>query len=99
MDDQLYAVIRGVRVKPGMATEFARRVETGALPLMKKIDGFKGIHLVASQDNILTIVSFFSNRTVAEASTQTLMPWLAENLDPLLASQPVAADGIVLLSG
>ncbi len=43
---QLFAAIRRAKVKPGMAQEFARRVETGALPVMQKMDGFKAYYLV-----------------------------------------------------
>src|ERR1019366_8581072 len=47
MSDQLFAAIRRGKVKPGMAAEFAKRVEAGALPVMKKMDGFKGYYLIA----------------------------------------------------
>ena len=38
---QLFAAIRRGKVKPGMQQEFAKRVEASALPVMKKMDGFK----------------------------------------------------------
>jgi len=44
-------------------------------------------------------VSLFTNQTVAQTSTQTLMPWIKENLGPLLASPTEATDGEVLVSG
>jgi len=36
---------------------------------------------------------------VAETSTATLMPWIKENLGPLLASPPEGFDGAVLVTG
>lgn len=98
MTEQLFAAIRRGKVKPGTAAEFATRVKTGALPVMQKMDGFKGYYLIAGADDTITAVSLFTNKSVAETSTQTLMPWIKENLGPLLASAPEASDGVVLVS-
>ena len=99
MGDRLFAAIRGARVKPGAANEIARRMEIAILPTMRQLDGFTGFYLVANQDDIVTIVAFFANRTAAETAMQTLMPMVIENLGAFLLSQPITADGIVLLSG
>ncbi len=98
MTDQLFAAIRRGKVKPGLASEFAKRVKAGALPAMQKMDGFKGYYLVAGADDTIIAVSLFTNKSVAETSTQALMPWIKENLGPLLASPTEAVDGIVLVS-
>ena len=96
--ERMFAAIRRGKVKPGMADEFAKRVKAGALPVMKKMDGFKAYYLVAGADDTIIAVSLFTNRAVAETSTQTLMPWIKENLGPLLASPTEAVDGEVLVS-
>jgi hypothetical protein len=95
---QLFAAIRRGKVKPGMAAEFAKRVEAGALPAMKKMDGFKGYYLISGADDTVVAVSLFTNQAVAESSTQTLMPWIKENLGPLLASPTEPFEGVVLVS-
>jgi hypothetical protein len=95
---QLFAAIRRGKVKPGMAAEFAKRVEAGALPAMKKMDGFKGYYLISGADDTIVAVSLFTNQAVAQSSTQTLMPWIKENLGPLLASPTEPFEGTVLLS-
>jgi len=95
----MFAAIRRGKVKPGMAAEFAKRVEAGALPVMKKMDGFRAYYLIAGADDTIIAVSLFTNKTVAQTSTQTLMPWIKENLGPLLASPTEATDGEVLVSG
>jgi len=97
MSTQLFAAIRRGKVKPGMAGEFAKRVQAGALPVMQKMDGFKGYYLIAGADDTIIAVSLFANRAVAETSTQTLMPWIKENLGPLLASPTEATDGTVVV--
>ena len=98
MSAQLFAAIRRGKVKPGMTDEFAKRVSAGALPVMQKMDGFKGYYLIASSDDSVMAVSLFTNKSVAETSTQTLMPWIKENLGPLLASPTEAVDGTVVVS-
>jgi hypothetical protein len=98
MSEQLFAAIRRGKIKPGMADEFAKRVRTGALPVMQKMDGFKGYYLIAGGDDTIIAVSLFTNKVVAEKSTQTLMPWIKENLGPLLASPTEAIDGTVIVS-
>ena len=97
MSDQLFAAIRRGKVKPGMADEFAKRVKAGAVPVMQKMDGFKGYYLITGADDTIIAVSLFTDKAVAETSTQTLMPWIKENLGPLLASPTEAIDGTVVV--
>jgi len=94
----LFAAIRRGKCKPGMAAEFAKRVKAGALPAMKQMEGFKGYYLIAGGDDTIIAVSLFSTKAVAEGSTQRLMPWIKENLGPLLASPTEAIDGEVVIS-
>ena len=93
-----FAAIRRGKLKPGMGEEFAKRVRGGALPVMKKMEGFKAYYLVVGADDSVIAVSLFTNRVVAEASTQKLTPWIKENLGPLLASPTEATDGEVVIS-
>lgn len=95
---QMFAAIRRAKVKPGMSGEFAKRVEAGAVPVMKKMDGFKAYYLVFGADDTVIAVSLFTNKAVAEGSTQKLMPWIKENLGPLLASPTDPIDGEVAIS-
>ncbi len=95
---QLFAAIRRGKVKPGMTAEFAKRVEAGALPVMKKMDGFKGYYLISGADDTVVAVSLFTDQAVAQSSTQTLMPWIKENLGPLLASPTEPFEGTVVVS-
>lgn len=81
-----------------MAQEFAKQVEAGALPAMKKMDGFKAYYLILGADDTVIAVSLYSNKVVAEGSTQKLMPWIKENLGPLLAAPTEAIDGTVAVS-
>ncbi len=95
---RMFAAIRRIRLKPGMVEEYTKRMRTGALPMMKEMDGFKAFYVVVSADDTLTSLSLFTNKSVAETSTQTLMPWIKENLGPLLISFPEVIDGEVVIS-
>jgi hypothetical protein len=95
---QMFAAIRRGKLKPGMSGEFAKRVEAGAVPAMKKMDGFKAYYLVFGADDTVIAVSLFTNKAVAEGSTQKLMPWIKENLGPLLASPTEGIEGEVAVS-
>ena len=95
---QLFAAIRRAKVKPGMSGEFAKRVEAGALPVMKTMDGFKAYYLIFGGDDTVIAVSLYTNKAVAEGSTQKLMPWIKENLGPLLAAPTEAIDGEVAVA-
>jgi antibiotic biosynthesis monooxygenase len=97
MAAQMFAAIRRGKLKAGMADEFAKRVKAGALPVMRKMDGFKSYYLVMGSDDTVIAVSLFTNRAVAESSTQKLLPWIKENLGPLLASPTEAIDGEVVI--
>ena len=94
----VFAAIRRGKLKPGMAGEFAKRVQAGALPVMKKMDGFKAYYLIAGAEDTVIAISLFTNKAVADGSTQQLMPWIKENLGPLLASPTEPIEGEVLVS-
>jgi hypothetical protein len=94
----LFAAIRRGKLKPGAADEFANRVRSGALPVMRQMDGFQGYYLVVGADDNVIAVSLFTNKAVAEGSTSKLLPWIKENLGPLLASPTEAVDGEVVVS-
>ncbi|HKX07459.1 MAG TPA: hypothetical protein VJN67_04665 [Stellaceae bacterium] len=81
-----------------MGAEFAQRVKAGALPAMKQMDGFKAYYLVLTPDDTVMAVSVFTNKATAETSTQKLLPWIRENLGPLLTSPTEATEGEVAIS-
>lgn len=97
MTANLFAAVRRGKVKPGQAEEFAQRVRTGALPLMKQMKGFKGYFLVMGRDDSVMAISLFSDKAVADGSTQQLMPWIKEHLGPLLASPTEPLEGEVVI--
>jgi hypothetical protein len=92
-----FAAVRLGKLKPGAGAEFANRVRSGALPVMQQMQGFKGYYLVLGANDSVIALSLFADKSVAEASTPKLMPWIKENLGPLLASPTEAIDGNVVV--
>jgi hypothetical protein len=64
---------------------------------MKQMECFKLYYLVLTHDDTVMAVSLYTNKSVAETSTQKLLPWIKENLGPLLASPTEATDGEVVI--
>jgi hypothetical protein len=73
-------------------------VQAVAVPVLKVMVVFRVLLVVAGAVDTIVAVSLFTNQTVAQTSTQTLMPWIKENLGPLLASPTEATDGTVLIA-
>jgi hypothetical protein len=95
---QLFAAVRRGQCKPGMADEFAKRVREGALPVMKKMDGFKAYYLIKGGNDTIIAISLYSNQAVAEGSTAKLMPWIKENLGPIMTGPTDPTDGEVMIA-
>ena len=68
------------------------------MPVLTKLPGFKAYYLVRGADDTMMAVSVFTSKAAAEDSNQKLMPWIKENLGPLLASPTEATEGEVALS-
>jgi hypothetical protein len=98
MAAKMFAAIRRAKMKPGMSSEFARRVEAGAVPIMKKMVGFKAFYMVYGPDDTVISITLLTNKAAAEGATEKLMPWIKENLGPLLTSPPEPTDGEIAVS-
>jgi len=98
MRNKLFAAVRHDKLKPGMSSEYAKRMEIGALPIMKKMDGFKSYHLIVGADETIVAISLFANKAAAQAATQTMMAWVKVNLAPLLVAPLEAVEGTVVVA-
>ncbi len=94
----MFAAVRRGKLKPGMGDEFAKRVKTGALPALKKIAGYQRYYLIFGADGAITAVTLFASKAGAEESNTKLLPWIRENLGPLMATPPELGDGEVVVS-
>ena len=97
-DNRTFVAIRRGKLKPGMAEEFAKRVRAGALPVIAAMAGFRGYYLMCGDDDSMTAITLFSDKAAAEESNRKLLPWIKENLGPLLASPPELTEAEVVVS-
>ena len=59
----MYAAIRQVKAKPGMADKLAEVIR-GAVPIVSGVSGiFTGYYVVDSPDDTVTAISIFNNRS------------------------------------
>jgi hypothetical protein len=93
----MYASIRKGKIKPGPAvTEVVPLINTGALPILSSIPGFKAAYIVHGEDDTFVAVSIFANRTAADQSNTLILDWLRQNLGPMLAGPPEAMVGEIV---
>jgi hypothetical protein len=93
----MYAAIRQAKAKPGSAEELTRRINEEAVPIIRSIQGFKAYYVVYGNDDMVTTVSVFEDQAAAEECNRRIMDFIRQNLGPMLASQPVAFAGTVLV--
>jgi quinol monooxygenase YgiN len=93
----MYAAIRQGKIKPGKVAEAARLAREQALPMIRATGGFRSYHMVATEDNMVTVITVFEDKAAAEESNQTMLVWLKENLAPLFEGQPMSMTGHVLI--
>jgi steroid delta-isomerase-like uncharacterized protein len=93
----MFASIRRYTIDPQKSNELVRRVDTGFLPLVRKIDGFLGYYLVLGKDGATASVNVFRTAEGAAESNRRAAGWVSESVAPLLMSGPEITEGEVAL--
>src|SRR5713226_4481753 len=73
-DGRTFAAIRRGKYKPGAAEEFAKRVRTGALPILTAIAGFKAYYLMFGADDTVMSITLVASKAAAEEANQKVLP-------------------------
>jgi quinol monooxygenase YgiN len=92
----MYAAIRQVKAKTGMADQLAQRIK-GAIPLISSVPGFMGYYVIYAPDDTMTAISVFNNVAGAEESNRRALAWMKKNLEPLLVGTATATAGPVIV--
>jgi hypothetical protein len=71
-------------------------INSGALPILSNISGFKAAYIVHGDDDTFTAISLFADRAAAEQSNGLIVDWLRQNLGPILAGPPEVMVGEVV---
>ena len=92
----MYAAIRQVKAKPGMADAVKERVK-GAVPIISGVPGFMGYYVVYAPDDTVTAVSLFNTVEQAEESNRRALAWIDKNLAPMVLGPATATAGPVIV--
>ena len=92
----MYAAIRQVKAKPGMADELAQIVK-GAVPIVSGVSGFMGYYVVYSPDDTVTAISIFNKVEEAQESNRRALAWIEKNLAPYVIGPATATAGPVIV--
>jgi hypothetical protein len=93
----MYAAIRQVKAKSGMADELAARIKKGAISIVSGVPGFMGYYVVYAPDDTVTAISVFNSVEGAEESNRRALAWIERNLGPLLVGPTTATAGPVIV--
>jgi hypothetical protein len=94
----MFAAIRQGQIKPGKLEEITQVVRDQVLPKVSAMHGFKGLYFTVANDDSITVLNLFETAADAEASNQTMLPWVREHLGPLLQGPPTGTVAEVLVS-
>ena len=94
----MFSSIRRYTVERGSVEELARRVEEGFVPLVRKMKGFKGYHLVNGGQNVLIAMSVFETAEEALTSNEMAAAWVKDNVLESTTGTPEVIVGDVLIS-
>ena len=93
----MYASIRKGKIRPGtVVAEVAPLIDSGALPILDGIPGFKAAYVVYGDDDTFTAISIFAVRAAAEQSNTRILEWIRQNLGAMLAGAPEGTIGEVV---
>lgn len=89
----MYVIIRryvGV-IKP---QEVLRRVSGEFLPIVSKLEGFRGYHLVDTGIDVLASITLFIDKAAADKALVVQSSWIRDSgLSPLLPNPPQVTPG------
>ena len=97
----MFVSIRRYKVRRGFTEELARRVQTGFVPIMRDMQGFKAYYLVDSGPDELVSVSIFESADQALASNEAAASWVRNNVLEFTRGMPevIVGDALVVEGG
>src|SRR5687768_15076630 len=95
--DRAYLAIREYQLAPDRTMEeLHAAVESGFMPIVKDVPGFREYLLVETGEGVISI-SVFEDQAGAEESTARAADWVQENLADFFAGPPTVTTGSVWL--
>ncbi len=94
----MFVAVRKYHLRRGSTAQWAERVQTGFVPLMRELEGFKGYYLLdGGQDEVITI-SMFDSADAALVSNEKAADWVRHNVLELARGMPEVMVGDVLVA-
>jgi Antibiotic biosynthesis monooxygenase len=94
----VFITIRKYRIRQGATGEWAQRVQTGFVPLMRELEGFKSYYLLDGGPGVLVTVSIFDGADAALASNEKAADWVRNNVLEFARGMPDVIVGDVLIA-
>ncbi|HUB43873.1 MAG TPA: antibiotic biosynthesis monooxygenase [Acetobacteraceae bacterium] len=94
----MFIAVRKYQVKRGAAAEWANRVRTGFVPLVRELEGFRGYYLVDGGQDVLIAISMFDNADAALASNEKAAAWVRNHVLEFVRGTPEVMVGDVLVA-
>ncbi len=85
-------------MRRGSALEFARPVQKGFVPLMRRIEGFRGYYLLGGGPDVLITISMFDSADEAFLSNGKTAAWVRQNLLEFTKGMPEVMIGNALIA-
>ena len=79
------------------ASEVARRVGEGLVPVLRRLPGFRASSCFVGEDGRPVSVSIVDSRAAAAAANERAREWVAANMADLLTDPPEVAMGEMLV--
>jgi hypothetical protein len=95
---QAYLAIRQYQLAPDRTMEeLAAVVESGFLPIVRSVPGFREYVLAETAEGDVVSISVFADQTGAEESTRQAADWVQQNLAGFFNGPPTVTTGSVWL--
>jgi hypothetical protein len=92
-----YIAIRQYQLAPGHTMEeLAALVESGFMPILRQVPGFREYYLVETDEGLQSI-SVFTDQGGADESTRRAADWVQQNLSGFFTGPPTVTTGTVWL--
>jgi hypothetical protein len=95
----MYATIRRYEsIDQSRTSELFKKADESLVPLLSKLPGFGGYHLVDAGNGVMTSIGFFDTSTQADESTRVASNWIREEkFDTALPNAPKITSGEVVV--
>jgi hypothetical protein len=95
----MYATIRRYEaIDQTRVDELVKKVDTTLVPLLSKMPGFGGYHLIEADNGVISSIGFFDTSEQADESSRVASNWLREEkLETAIPNAPKITVGEVVV--